>query len=315
MNCRDSVQLGSIDIFCNAAELGSFSRAAEALGLTPASVSRSIKRLEERLGVRLFARTTRNVRLTEEGELYWHECRHALEQIAAVERTLAGSQKVPSGLLRISAGTLYANYRLLPLLRHFTDAHPQVGLELSLSNRVVDIIEEGFDIAIRIGVPEDTRLVARKLEDATVGIFATPDYLARRGTPATLDDLAHHDCLQFILPSTGRPMPWILTAPDGQNLDYICNSRLRLRDDTLGCISWGHAGGGLFQTYDFIAAPALARGELVEVLTTYRGRSRQFSVTYPQNRHVSARVRAFIDFMMEQLRDRDFSRHATQPVQ
>ena len=119
MRTFDSTQVGSIELFCKAAELGSFSATAEALGLTPAAVSRSIKRLEERLGVRLFSRTTRRVRLTSEGELYWQECRQALEQIAEAERAITGNQKVPSGLLRISAGTLYANYRLLPMLPHF----------------------------------------------------------------------------------------------------------------------------------------------------------------------------------------------------
>lgn len=298
----DTTQVGSIALFCQAAELRSFSGAAEALGLTPASVSRSIKRLEERLGVRLFSRTTRTVRLTSEGELYWQECRQALEQIAEAERALAGTQRVPSGLLRISVGTLYANYRLLPMLEHFTRAYPQIELELSLSNRLADIVDEGHDLAIRIGTPQDSRLIAHKLEDASVGLFATPGYLARRGTPQGLADLAGHDCLQFILPSSGRPMPWILRMPDGSDLDYTAPSRLRVLDDAQGCISWGQAGGGLFQTYHFIAGPALARGELLEVLPAYAGRSRQFSIIYPQNRHLSARVRAFVDFMLSRLR-------------
>lgn len=300
---RDAVHLGSIELFCQAAEQESFSRAAEVLGLTPASVSRSIKRLEERLGVRLFSRTTRNVRLTPEGQLYLHECRQALEQIAAAEHTLAGNQKVPSGLLRISAGTLYANYRLLPILSQFASTYPQIELELSLSNRVVDIVDEGFDLAIRIGIPQDSRLIARKIEDATVGIFATPAYIAQRGEPSTLDELSAHDCLQFILPTTGRPMPWILMSPEGKEIDHMVSSRMRVLDDALGCINWGRADGGLFQTYHFIAGPAVARGELVEVLQGYAGRSRRFSLIHPQNRHLSARVRAFVDFMMKQRRD------------
>ncbi|MBA4710255.1 LysR family transcriptional regulator [Aquitalea aquatica] len=302
MPAFDATQISTIALFCKAAELSSFSAAAEVLGLTPASVSRAIKRLEERLGVRLFSRTTRNVRLTSEGELYWQECRQALEQIAEAERTISGHQKVPSGLLRISVGTLYANFRLLPLLHEFTATYPQIELELSLSNRVADIVEEGYDLAIRVGTPQDSRLIVHKLEDATVGIFATPAYLARHGVPQQLDDLAQHDCLQFILPTTGRPMPWILQMPDGQPLDHQFHSRFRLLDDALGCISWGQADGGLFQTYHFITAPALARGELLEVMHAYGGRSRQFSITYPQNRHLSARVRSFVDFLLQRLR-------------
>lgn len=302
MRTFDPIQLGSIELFCKAAELGGFSAAAESLGLTPASVSRSIKRLEERMGVRLFSRTTRKVRLTSEGEIYWQECRQALEQIIEAERAITGQQKEPGGLLRISAGTLYANHRLLPHLQQFTATYPQIELELSLSNRVVDIVDEGYDLAIRIGEPQDSRLIVRKIENSTVGVFATPEYLARRGVPQTLEDLHGHDCLQFVLPSTGRPMPWIFSGHDGKEFDLTLRSRLRILDDASGCISWGMAGGGLFQTYHFIADAAVARGELVEVLQGYAGRSRQFSIIYPQNRHLSARVRAFVDFMLERLR-------------
>ena len=242
------------------------------------------------------------MRLTSEGELYWQECRQALEQIATAERTITGQQKVPSGVLRLSVGTLYAHYRLFPHLQEFTALYPQVELELSLSNRVADIVEEGYDLAIRIGTPQDSRLIVRKLEDASVGIFATPGYLTRRGCPQNLEDLALHDCLQFILPTTGRAMPWILQMQDGQAKDYQFHSNFRVFDDALGCVSWGHAGGGLFQTYHFIAAPALARGELVEVMQDYGGHSRQFSVMYPQNRHLSARVRAFVEVVLQRLR-------------
>lgn len=293
----NAIQLGSIEIFCRAAELGGFSLAAEALGLTPASVSRSIKRIEERLGVRLFSRTTRNVRLTLEGEAYWRECRQALAQIAQAERLITGHQQVPSGLLRISAGTLYANHRLLPMLQRFTEAYPQIELELSLSNRVVDIVEEGYDVAVRIGTPQDSRLIAHPLEDATVGLFATPGYLERRGVPRTIEDLARHDCLQFVLPSTGRPMPWLLKTAQGEDIDLVFRSRFRVLDDAQGCISWGRAGGGLFQTYHFIAEAAVADGHLLEVLQANRGRARRFSLMVPQNRHLSARVRAFVEFM------------------
>ena len=302
MRNLDAVQLNSIELFCRAAELGSFTTAAESLGLTPASVSRSIKRLELRLGVRLFVRSTRNVRLTPEGELYWRECQRALEQIVEVERAITGKQKVPSGTLRISVGTLYANYRLLPLLPRFTAAYPQIELELSLSNRVIDFVDEGFDLAIRLGEPPDSRLIAHRLEDATVGVFAAPAYLARRGVPEDLADLPEHDCIQFIPPSGGRPMPWIFRNANGQEVEIGVSSRFHVLDGALGCVSWGRAGGGLFQTYHFIAGPLVARGELVELLQKFGGRTRPFSVLYPQNRHLSARVRAFVDFLLAELR-------------
>ena len=170
----DPVQLGSIELFCKAAELGSFTAAAEALGVTPASVSRSISRLEARLGVRLFVRTTRQIRPTPEGVLYHQQCQQALEQIAAAERVLTGRQNMPSGSLRISVGSPYGHYRLLPLLPRFQQAYPQIEVELSIANRVVDFVEEGFDLAIRLGVPPDSRLIALPLEEPTLGIFAAP---------------------------------------------------------------------------------------------------------------------------------------------
>lgn len=303
MRTFDPVQLGSIELFCKAAELASFTAAAEVLGLTPASVSRSISRLESRLGVRLFARTTRHIRLTNEGELYRQQCQQALEQIAEAERIITGNQKVPSGLLRLSVGTPYAYYRLLPLLPKFQAAYPQIDVELSISNRVVDFVEEGFDLAIRLGIPQDSRLIAHTLEDASLGVFAAPSYLKTRGTPMSLADLETHDCIQFVLPSTGRAMPWIFKDTEGRDIDFDFRSRHRVHEDVLGCVNWAIAGGGLFQIYHFIAEAAVKRGELVEVLHNTGLRTRRFSILYPQNRHLSARVRAFVDFMVEAVRE------------
>lgn len=298
MRSFDPVQLGSIELFCKAAELGSFTAAAEYLGVTPASVSRSIGRLETRLGVRLFMRTTRSIKLTPEGDLYRQECQRALEQIAEAERAITGNQKVPSGPLRISVGSPYAHHRLLPLMPLFSETYPQIDVEISISNRVVDFVEEGYDLAIRLGIPQDSRLIAHKLEEAPLGVFGSPAYLARRGAPQTLEELANHDCIQFVLPSTGRAMPWIFKDRVGKDVDFVFRSRHRVHDDVLGCVSWACAGGGLFQIYHFIAEAAVERGELVEVLQAAGGRSRQFSVLYPQNRHLSARVRAFVDFLL-----------------
>lgn len=293
----DPVQLGSIELFCKAAELGSFTAAAELLGVTPASVSRSISRLETRLGVRLFTRTTRSVRLTSDGELYRAECQQALEQIAEAERAITGQQSEPKGLVRVSVGTLYGHHRLVPLLPGFMAAYPGVEVELNVSNRNIDFVEDGYDLAIRLGEPRDSRLVARKLEEATVGVFAAPDYLRRRGTPRTLEDLAAHDLIQFVLPSTGRPMPWIFRNAAGEDIDFSFKSRQRVHEDVLAGVGWAIAGGGLFQIYHFVAREAVKAGQLIEVMQGAGGRSRSFHVLYPQNRHLSARVRAFVDYL------------------
>jgi DNA-binding transcriptional LysR family regulator len=293
----DSIQLGSVEQFCKAAELGSFTAAAEYLGLTPAAVSRSISRLEKRLGVRLFSRTTRSIKVTNEGQLFWKECQAALGQIAEAERAITGAQTVPSGLLRISVSTAFGTHRLLPLMPAFTDAFPQIDIELSISDRIIDFVDEGFDVAIRLGIQRDSRLVAYKLEDAALGVFGTPAYLKKHGTPLTPGELAAHDCIQFISPNTGRPMTWLFTGEHGEQIDHPVRSRMRVLNDALGCVAWVNAGGGLYQTYAFAAAAAVARGDLVEVLREHGGRSRPFSILYPQNRHLSAKVRAFVDFL------------------
>ncbi|WP_414148556.1 LysR family transcriptional regulator [Erwinia sp. BNK-24-b] len=291
------LQPGSIEQFCRAAETGSFTGAAEILGLTPAAVSRSISRLEQRLGVRLFLRTTRAVKLTTEGELYWKECHLALEQIAEAERAITGSQTIPSGPLRISVSAAYGTFRLLPLMPRFTELYPQIDIEISISDKIIDFVEEGFDLAIRLGVPQDSRLVAFKLENASLGVFGTPAYLAKKGEPYRIDDLNQHDCIQYISPNTGRPLQWLFTDESGTLIEKQITSRMRVLNDALGAVAWVNAGGGLYQTYSFAVGDALRRGDLVEVLQKYGGRSRPFSILYPQNRHLSARVRAFVEFL------------------
>jgi DNA-binding transcriptional LysR family regulator len=297
MAVGNPLQLGSIEQFCRAAETGSFTGAAEILGLTPAAVSRSISRLEQRLGVRLFLRTTRAVKLTSEGELYWKECQRALEQIAEAERAITGAQNVPSGPLRISVSAAYGTFRLLPLMPAFTKLYPQIDMEISISDKIIDFVEEGFDLAIRLGIQQDSRLVAFKLEDAMLGVFATPTYLAKKGEPRGIDDLSEHDCIQYISSNTGRPLQWLFTDEHGTAIEKPITSRMRVLNDALGAVAWVNAGGGLYQTYRFAVGDALRRGELVEVLRAYGGRSRPFSILYPQNRHLSARVRAFVEFL------------------
>jgi len=297
MTTVDSTQLGSIEQFCKAAELGSFTATAEFFGVTPAAVSRSISRLEQRLGVRLFSRTTRSMKVTNEGELFWKECQQALDQIAEAERAITGAQTVPSGLLRISVSAAYGTHRLLPLMPRFTEAYPQIEIELSISDKIIDFVEEGFDLAIRLGIQRDSRLVAYKLEDAPLGVFATPEYLMKKGTPRSLNDLETHDCIQYVSPNTGRPLIWLFKDEKGLEIEYPIRSRMKVLNDALGCVAWVNAGGGLYQTYKFAAAGAVKRGDLVEVLQDYAGRSRPFSILYPQNRHLSAKVRAFVDFL------------------
>lgn len=297
----DPFQLNSIAIFCKAAELGSFTSAAEAMGVTPAAVSRSIGRLEERLNVKLFARTTRLIKLTDDGRAYFEQCEQALAQLQEAERMVTGNQSSPSGRLRVSVPTTYGHHRILPMLPKFMKKFPLIDLDVSISNRNIDFVEEGFDVAIHMGALDDSRLIAHKLEDAALCTFASPTYLKRAPKLRTLADLHAHDCIQFIMPSSGRPIAWSFFEDKGET-DLVVKSRIHIQDDVLGGVTLAKAGGGVFQSYRFIVARELASGELVEVLNTHAGRARPFNILYPQNRHPSLRVRVFVDFVREHFR-------------
>jgi DNA-binding transcriptional LysR family regulator len=294
----DDIQLGSIELFCLAAEAGSFSAAALEAGVTPAAVSRSISRLEERLAVRLFVRTTRSIRLTEAGRAYFEQCRQALSQLVEAEREAMGKQSQAAGTLRLSLPTTYGHHRILPLLPLFRARHPDVKVDIHLSNRNIDFVSEGYDMAIRVRALPDSGLIARHLEDAALVVVASKAYLAAKGTPVTLDDLALHDCIQFELPSSGRRIPWLF-QDQGKELEILAQGGYCLSEDVLGGVTLAKNGAGLFQTYKFVVEKELQSGELVQVLTPYQGRSRPFTLLYPHNRHIPLRLRAFIDFLME----------------
>ena len=295
----DDVQLGSIELFCLAAETGSFTAAANLAGVTPAAVSRSVARLEERLGVRLFVRTTRQMRLTDSGRLYYQQCRQALTQLVDAEREVTGQQSQPSGLLRISVPTPYAHYRLLPKLPAFRRQFPDVQVDVHISNRNIDCADDGFDLAIRGKAPTDSGLIARTLEEAELVVVATPDYLREAGTPTSLEALAQHDCIQYQLPSSGRNLPWAFQR-DGQWVELETSGNCACLDDYLGAVTLVKHGAGLMQTYRFTVQQALERGELCEVLSAFGGARRPFILLYPHARHVPQRVRAFIDFITRQ---------------
>jgi len=296
----DDVLLGSIELFCLAAELGGFTAAAVAASVTPGAVSRSVARLEQRLGVRLFVRTTRQIRLTDSGRLYFEQCREALAQLAEAERQVTGSQAMPAGPLRISAPTPFAHYRLLPLLGAFRALYPDVTVDVHVSNRNIDFADEGYDLAIRGRAPQDSSLVARKLEDAELVLVASPAYLKRAGRPQSLDDLARHECIQFELPSTGKHIPWSFLR-DGEPVDIATRGGLACTEDVLGIVTLARAGAGLVQTYRYIVEQDLQRGDLVELMPQHGGTSRPFILLYPHARHLSLRVRTFVDFLMERL--------------
>ncbi|SFP76313.1 LysR family transcriptional regulator [Variovorax sp. 770b2] len=293
------ILLGSIELFCLAAETGGFTSAALAAGVTPAAVSRSISRLEKRLGLRLFVRTTRSVRLTDAGRAYFAQCRQALAQLAEAEREVMGQQAQPSGTLRISVPTTYGHHRILPMLPAFRERFPDIRLHVHLSNRNIDFVEEGYDMAVRVRAQPDSTLIARHLEDAALVVVATRRYLRKAGTPRTLDDLAAHECIQFELPSSGRRISWLFKE-NGKDRELFADSAYSCSDDVLGGVTLAKSDAGLFQTYRFVVEKELADGSLVEVLKPFAGRSRPYTLLYPDGRHVPLRMRVFIDFLMAQ---------------
>lgn len=293
----DGPVLGAIELFCTAAEAESFTVAARHAGVTPAAVSRAMARLEQRLGARLFVRTTRKVRLTDAGHAYLRQVKPALAQLAEAESEVGGQQRVAAGTVRISVPTPMGHHLLLPLLARFRRQYPEVRVEVQLSNRNVDFSSEEFDLAIRGRDQPDSGLVVRKLLDARLCVVAAPDYLARHGTPRRLQDLAKHDCIQFLLPRTGLPVPWRFRTEDGE-VELTTHGGLQCAEDLLGTVTLARAGGGLLQTYRFIVEDDLRQGVLTEVLPRHAGCTRPFSLVYPGARYLPLRVRLLIDFLV-----------------
>lgn len=293
--------LGDVEVFIAVVEHGSFTAGAVALSTTPSVLSRAISRLEARLGRQLLQRTTRRVGLTEAGRLYLEQVRSAFSLLVEAERDVQGQEGELAGRVRLSVPTTYGHYRLPPLLARFARQYPRVQVELNITNRNVDLVAEGFDLAIRLGHLPDSGLVARKLEDAALLLVASPDYLRRMGAPQTLEDLQRHMCLPFILPRTGRLAPWVFR--DGKrDLDWLPSSSIETSDDVLGVVSLAEQGIGICQSYEFIVRDRMQRGGLVEVLPQLRGRSRPFSVIYAPHRRQSAAARAMIDLLTSEAR-------------
>jgi DNA-binding transcriptional LysR family regulator len=290
--------LGDVETFVTVVEKGSMTAAAVALATTPSVLSRAITRLEARLGVQLLRRTTRRLSLTEQGRLYLEQSRAAFALIDDAERAMQGQGDELRGSVRLSAPTTYAHHRLPALMQRFSAQHPQVRIELNITNRNVDLVAEGYDLAIRMGNLPDSGLVARKLEDAAMCLIAAPSYLAHAGVPQGIAELGRHSCLPFVMPSTGRVSPWILRE-DGRDVDWVPHGGLQVSDDVLGVVTLAQNGLGICQTYDFIAQDLIGQRRAVEVLTQARGRSRPFSVIYAPHRRLSSASRALIDSLIE----------------
>ena len=288
--------LGDVEAFLAVAEYGSITAGSVALSTTPSVLSRAVTRLETRLGTQLLRRTTRRIGLTDAGRQYLEQARIAFTLLDEAEREAQGQEGELKGRVRLSVPTTYGHYRLPPLLTQFARQHPGVRVELDITNRNVDLVAEGFDLAIRLGHLPDSGLVARKLEDAALCLVASSDYVRRAGRPNTLDDLQQHCCLPFVMPSTGRIVPWVFKS-EGRDVEWLPPSNVQVSGDVLGVVSLAAQGLGVCQSYDFIVRQPLEQGSLVELLPALGGRTRPFSVVYAPHRRQSAATRALIDWL------------------
>jgi len=287
--------LSSIALFVRVAEAKSFSAAARQLDMTPSGVSRAMSRLEENLETRLFFRTTRQLRLTDEGTLFYARCKDILADLSEATESVGRARVKPKGNLRIAAPPSIARTALIPNLASFEDSYPDIRLELSLRDYAFDLNEERFDCAIRIGDLENSDLIARKLGYYANVLCAAPDYLERYGTPTHIDDLKNHRCINFVDPATGQPHQWRLNTPDGPvALDIDAHM---LISDSESVIQAAVAGLGIIRAPHCFAARMVAQGALKIVMAETIFMGSPLWLVYPQRRHLSARVRAFIDWV------------------
>lgn len=288
--------------FVKAIERNGFSQAARELGVTPSAVSKLVTRLERRLGVTLLHRTTRRLALTPEGELFFERAHRIVEAIADAEAEVMRFGERPRGRLRINAGTAFGTYALVPALPEFRARYPEIELEIALTDSIVDLVEAGADLAIRVGPTHDANLVVRKLCDLTRVVCAAPSYLARRGTPVTPEDLAAHECLAIAGISGQRTWPFAATDGDGIREVPVHGSITVNNAETLYELAL--LGMGIIRLGDIIVGPAIRDGRLVPLLTdAHRPEALPLYAAYPASRHRPLKVGAMIEFLVEKCAD------------
>ncbi|NUB27862.1 LysR family transcriptional regulator [Azospirillum brasilense] len=285
--------LNGFVVFVQVAETRSFVAAGRLLGVSASAVGKSVARLEEKLGVRLFHRSTRSVTLTAEGTLFLERSRRILAEIEAAELELSQASAVPRGRLRVSLPLVSS--LVLPALGEFMRAYPEIELDLDFTDRMVDVIEEGFDAVVRTGEPADSRLSARRLGNFRLLLVASPDYLARRGTPRTPADLRQHACLHYRFPNSGKLETWALRQAPGEPELQLPTSMICNNIETRVCFAL--QGLGIAYLPDFAIRDLLADGRLESVLADHVGRTSVFHVLWPASKHPSPKVRALVDFL------------------
>lgn len=297
----------AMQVYVKVVELGTMTAAAKACDLSTTMVSNHLQALEQRLGVSLLLRTTRRQQVTDAGQAYYQRCLEVLGLIADSEHWAERAQGTAQGLLRITAPPTFGAECLAPALAGFLQRYPQISVSLSLSDQVHDMLDGQFDAALRLGNLEPSTLIARPLDDYRLSICASPDYLRRHGTPCDPEELAAHECLQFMYNSgdewRGTQKRWSMQGPDGLigvevQGRLVTNSSAGLRQAAL-------AGMGLVMLPDVLVRRDLEEGKLVQVLARYALPGRPMHLLYPQARYRSPKLRAFVDYIVQTLGAQD----------
>ncbi len=289
--------LQSMQVFVRVAEFGSFTRAADAIQLGRPQVTRAIQALEASLGVRLFQRTTRQVRLTTEGEQFYERVKEILGSVAQVTAMFDATGASLRGKLRVDIPSAFSQPAFIASLRAFTESHPEIELALGVTDRAVDLVAEGVDCVLRIGELPDSSLVARRIGMATMVTCVAPGYIRQFAAPETLEQLSAHHGVGFLSGQNHRPLPWQFSQ-DGIDSSYVCRHSIIVNESN-AYVQCGIAGFGILQAPGITLDRHLADGTLVEVLAQYRPRPRPVSVLYPSRSHVAPQVQAFVEWIGE----------------
>ena len=290
-------RLGSLSTFVHAAELRSFTSAGRRLGISSSAVGKTIVRLEQRLGVQLFVRSTRSVTLTAEGQAFLERCRRILAEIEAAETEIAQSHGEPAGRIRVSMPL--TSVLLTPTITAFAAAYPKIELDIDFSDRIVDLVEEGFDVVLRTGPATDSMLMTRVIGSFRYVVVASPDYLGRAGAPQTPEDLLSHSCLHHRWSTSGKLEGWRLKR-DGQYLNLELPTSL-VCSTIEPLIDMAERGLGIACLPIFAVRRQLDEGSLISLLDGHLDDLGVFRLVWPARRQLLPRVRIFVDFMAEHL--------------
>ena len=285
-------------VFARVVEQGSFVRAAEDLDIAKPTATIAMAQLEKRLGVRLLNRTTRRLSLTDEGRAFYEGCVRILDDLAETEDALSTARSSPRGRLRASVPNALIHQALFPALPRFLARYPDLSVELVVTDRAVNLVEEGIDCAVRgVSIPDDSTLIARHIANVYRLTCASPRYLKTNGTPHSISDLAHHNCIRFVSPSTGRTTDWSFDN-GSEKLTFAPRGNLAVTAME-GAVAAAAAGVGIAQVSDVLAMPELRSRALQPLLVEWVAQGPSLTVVYPSSRYLTAKVRAFTDFVAE----------------